>query len=542
VKVLLVSGLGPSFKDQHVLANSSFLEPRGAGAYDLSRLRIHSRGALVPLLRRRGSAYPVRPTAESQISVNANDKAEANPHLTTFTLRSILERARIDYDFYPIERIWEGGDGKLLGCYDVVLLSTTFIWDRRTLARAITWVGERWPDALVVLGGQYSNLKYNQILRSHPSVGLVVRGDAEVALPRLLKQVRGDMDLDSVPNLVWRDADSGRIKTTAIEYVDLDQEPSPTFGERPIAVVPYESMRGCPFSCRYCSFPAASPKWRYKSARKIAGDFRRYRDENGARYIKALDSTFTVPPIRLRELLPMLETVGVQWEAFSRANTLRDEQMVTRLLRAHCAALSIGFESMNDRTLKFMHKQVTAAANRRAFILLQDSGIDYKVQFIVGYPGESPELHQATRDFLVNEYQGRFSLNLFTLKDETMPVWQEAERFELVVDNMEDPDEGWSHVGMDLATAKLLQMNTLKDVRWGSDRAINRLWQHEYEIPMAPERSPDVNRRIEKLIDRLGMIASDFSEPHKVARRQADALLALRECGVAPESGECELV
>jgi anaerobic magnesium-protoporphyrin IX monomethyl ester cyclase len=535
LRVLLVSGLGPSYHDQYVLAGSSFLQPPGPRSYDLSRLRFQEGATSVPLLRRRGSNYPIRPTAESRVDLGAKDDEEVTPHLTTFTLRAILEQHGVDYDHYPMERIWDDADEWPPDRYDVVLLSTTFMWDRRSLAKAVTWIEERWPAAFVVLGGQYSNLKYRQILRSHPSVGLIVRGDAEVALPGLLAQIRGDRDFDSVPNLVWRDPDTGGIKTTRAEYIDLDQVPSPSFGSRHMAVVPYESMRGCPFSCRYCSFPAASPKWRHKSAKKIADDFRRYRDENGTKYVKALDSTFTVPPTRLRELLPLLEGVGVKWEAFSRANTVRDEQTVDQLVRAHCSSLNVGFESMDDRTLKFMHKQVTVSANRRAFSLLRNSGIDYKIQFMVGYPGESPELFQATRDFLAKEFEGRFGLHLFKLQDETMPVWQDAEKFNIVVGNVDDPDESWSHVGMDLETAKSLQMNALRDVRWDSDRAINRLWQHEYEIPMAPTRSIGVNWRLEKLIDRLGMAGADFTDQQEVTRRQDEALRELQEFGVVAD-------
>ncbi|MFJ9900628.1 hypothetical protein ACIQPR_45620 [Streptomyces sp. NPDC091280] len=52
----------------------------------------------------------------------------------------------------------------------MVLLSTTFIWDRGTMAQAITWVQERFLAAALVLGRHYSNLKFQQILDAHPFV------------------------------------------------------------------------------------------------------------------------------------------------------------------------------------------------------------------------------------------------------------------------------------------------------------------------------------------------------------------------------------
>ena len=63
-----------------------------------------------------------------------------------------------------------------------------------SLVRSVDWLAARWPDAVLVLGGQYSNLKYARILRNCPAVDYVVRGDGGLALPALLAALdrRGD--------------------------------------------------------------------------------------------------------------------------------------------------------------------------------------------------------------------------------------------------------------------------------------------------------------------------------------------------------------
>ncbi|MET7765812.1 radical SAM protein [Streptomyces sp. NPDC005393] len=141
---------------------------------------------------------------------------------------------------------------------------------------------------------------------------------------------------------MWRDEDNIRINPT--EYVDIEDFPSPTVpGNAP--TVPDESMRGCPFDCKFCSFPAASPKWRYKSAEKIRDDWIAYAERNGCDVISAMDSTFTIPPTRLRRLLEILPDSGVpRWEGFSRANTINSVQLVAGLEASHCFQLHIGFE------------------------------------------------------------------------------------------------------------------------------------------------------------------------------------------------------
>jgi anaerobic magnesium-protoporphyrin IX monomethyl ester cyclase len=536
MRVLLIAGLGPSIKNTDLLAGSSFATAGSGGThsvppvrrpYDLSRLRVRDDAGSYRLLR---PYDPLRPSSPRDGGV-VSARTREFPHLTTLTLQTILRRVPVEVCTYPAERVWADGDGEPTGPFDLILISTTFIWERRSLRRAIGWARDRYPSASLILGGQYSNIKYRQILAAHPEVSFIVRGDAEHALPGLLHALAGQKEVSDVPNLVWRDADTGNLRATPLGYADLDAEPSPS-PAGPAPVVPYESMRGCPFQCKFCSFPAASPQWRYKSAGKIRDDFARYRDENGTQFVKALDSTFTVPLRRLREVLPLLGDLGVRWEAYTRANALRDARTMEALSAGHCASLAIGFESMSDAVLGFMNKQVTASANRTAFRLLQDTEIDYRASFMVGYPGETPEHHEETRRFLAEEYRGRFSMYVFSLSDETMPVWQDAERFGLRVLDEDRPDDAWTHVGMDHATAHRLQRDTLREVRWRNDNAVLNLWQGAYEMPLAPTRSEADNLRIEKLIERLGMLCVDAWDETETAQRTVAVFRALRALGV----------
>lgn len=530
--------MGPQFPDNVLLAGSSFEamsappHARKPDVFDLSLLHTREGDLRVPLLRKRsdGGARASGVAVADDAEVQRRKAA----HLTTFTLQSILDAGGFDHVHTPTELIWTGEGEEPKGDFDVVLLSTTFIWDGATMAKAVRWVRDRFPKATLVLGGQYSNLKFHRIMSEHEFVRYVVRGDAEEALPALLHALRLNTDVTEIPNLVHRDAD-GRIRMTEVRYVDLEAIPSPS-PRGPASVVPYESMRGCPFSCKYCSYPAASPKWRYKSAEKIAGDWARYGRENGARYIKALDSTFTVPPTRLRQLLPMLEKTGVDWEGYTRANSIRDRDVVRQLEDARCRSVFIGFESMNDTTLKYMNKKVTAQANRTAFELLEHSSIRHFVSYIVGYPGETPELFEDTRRFLVDEYAGEFALYPFMLSDETMPVWQDAQRFGLEVLDPSGEARIWRHNGMDSDTAARLQLETLREVRWRNDRAIARVWQHDYESPLLPQRSAADNAVVEKLVDRLGMVSADFTDPAEAASRRDGVLTSLGSYGIEADA------
>lgn len=523
MKVLLLAGLGPTYKNSTYLSGSlldrdhgsryarEYLRETSLDGFELNELGFEHAGARYPLLRPRRASVP---------------------HLTTFTLTAILRQAGADFVHVSTDRVFGGEDREPVPHADVVLVSTSYIWNEQLLRRAVDWAHSRLPGAYLVLGGQYTNLKYARVMERYAAVDAIVRGDGERALPLLLKALEGKGRLEDVPNLVWRDPRSLLGATVnAFEYLDLDAAPSPMLtGEHP--VVPYESMRGCPFTCKFCSFPAASPKWRYKSARKIADDWARYAADNGSLFIKAMDSTFTVPPTRMRELMKILPSVQVEWEGYSRANVIKDEGFLEGLANAHCRFLSLGFESMSDTTLELMDKKVSRKQNLRAFSLLRASDVGYRCSFMTGYPGETPEDFALTRDFLVHEYEGHFMLSVFSVSDETMPVWQDRERLQIEVHDPEEPDYSWSHIGMDVHTARTLNHDTLDTVRRSNSNAVLMLWQADYQHWLLPHATTAANLAVEKAVERIGLAPRDVQAGRDAASYIADQLDILRTHGV----------
>jgi radical SAM superfamily enzyme YgiQ (UPF0313 family) len=436
-----------------------------------------------------------------------------------YRLRSILERSSVEYDLVDLEQVWAGTAAANQSKYDVVALSTTFICNFQTLMKAIAWILQRFSESILILGGQYSNLKFRQIVEAIPEVDYIVRGDAEEALPRLLEAIKTGTEVDGIPNLVWRAGSScGDICQSEVRYVDFNAYPSPVFNNDQV-IIPYESMRGCPYDCKFCSYPAASPVWRVKTAETISREWKEYVRNNNVKLIKAMDSTFTIPKDRFRKLLEYLPEVGVEWEAYARADAIENIETVRLLEAAHCKSLSIGFESMCDSTLQKMSKKVSAMQNRRAFELLNKSKIDCRFSFIVGYPGETPDDYELTHRFIVDEFRGRFLLSVFSMMDETMPVWDDAFLYRMEVTDESNPEYSWKHQGMSSDVALRLWETTANEARWKNDTGVLSLWQALYENPLIPELSVEMNLRIEKSVERLAFLPCDFTDPNLARER-----------------------
>ena len=520
LRVLLVSGAGPGFLNSSYLSGT-LLDRSGALSLDaqqhytidghalrLEDLRFRRKGRMRSVLRPRRNSIP---------------------HLTTFTLASILEKWEIDYEVLDVGRIRTDSAVLPDGDFDVVLLSTTYIWEQSDLRSCVEWVEENLPGCILVVGGQYSNLKYRNLMTRFPAIDFIVRGDGEEAMPSLLSAISGGTSIGNVPNLVRRE--KGEIVVHPMSVLDFDAHPSPRFDGR-LAIVPYESMRGCPFACKFCSYPFATPRWRYKSARTIAHDWSRYGEENGAGFVKSLDSTFTIPKSRMRKLFELLPHVGVPWEAYSRSNAFKDRGYMDALMASHCRGVSVGFESMSDSVLGYMDKRVRAADNRRAFKLLGEAGMEYRCSFMVGFPGETTRDYGETYRFLAEEFSGHFMLSVFSFSDETMPIWRDAKRHGLVIRDPENADYSWSHDGMDSVEARELNHGTLTDVRRKNDDAVLMIWQAEYEHWLLPYLSRVENLRVEKTIERIAFLGKDCSTVQESRRRLRTHLADLERFGV----------
>jgi anaerobic magnesium-protoporphyrin IX monomethyl ester cyclase len=516
MRILLISGFGPYYVNSHSY-NGTLLNSSVAPELQQTYTRIAGQPIKLSKLHYGGElGYPVLRPVRGKLH-----------HLTTSTLLSIIQTKDVECELFDLENIWSGKHEPIDTNFDVVILSTSYICDSATLDRALNWIIARFPAATFIVGGQFSNLKYADILQYYPGVDYVLRGDGEVSLPKLIDVLQGKGDLNNVPNLVARGSSKDQIVLNEMQYIDLNECPLPKFSGS-YSIVPYESVRGCVFGCKFCSFPLGSPKWRYKSAEKICSDWTTYAQDYGAKIIDCKDSTFTVPPKRFNRLLELLPKVGIGWYGYTRANVMKNPEVVEKLEATHCRSLTIGFESMSEATLKYINKGVTPSQNYRASKLLYDSGIALRSFFMVGFPGETPENYEKTHRFIVEEVEKRFALNVFLLVDEKMPIWNEAHIYEIEMYG----DNTWKHIGMDYQTGVQLREQTLLEARWKNENGVFFDWQYLYEDPLIPDLDARSNYRVEKLIERLAFLVKDVGENQLAVSRCHSILQELRDLGV----------
>ena len=524
-KVLLISGTGGAYTIRGKDLEKSLFDPRIRediikSHYTRDNVRIipenacfrDDNGEIVPVLRRNQSGYPP---------------------LVTRTLEDILEKAGISYQSIPCDTIWEDRAFDH-STYKFVCCSTTFMWSEKMIERAITWIRNNVEFEYLIVGGHYSSIKYEQMLNTYDDIDYIIVGDGEKALPMLIKHLdeTGNDNVDDIPNLAY--IRSGVLKRSPMHYVDMRTLPKVSYSGH-YDRLSYETVRGCAFGCKFCTWDAGIKCFRYKDADTILRDVEEYIKENGISRIEINDSTFFFPFSRIEPVIEGFTRMGVHWKAHCRADVPWTDSLVEKLGESNCDILQIGFESMTNRVLKNMNKGTTAEMNRFTNKMLSRTRIDTVASFIIGFPDESPEEFQNTWNYLLNEFQGHFYLFVFEMEDKSLSLWQERDKYGLeLYEDKEDCLHGganWKHNGMTSDEAFKIREKVLKSVRINNSNAIYKSWQSPYEWPFITNRDRESNIKIERLIDNLIYLVQDRRE-EEIDSAVDEIRTALQEYGI----------
>lgn len=386
------------------------------------------------------------------------DEGAGAGFLTTAALAGILDHARIPFALV--------GESQLEGERPVpglrrdpvaVGISTTHLFDAPSVAAMVAHVRRHLPGVPVVLGGAGSTL--NPWWFDVSGADYQVVGDGEHALPELLHRLRAGADPAGVPNVRWQR--DGRVHGAGMEhYTDLDTIPLP----RPDLVSPrrewpravfYESRRGCPYKCAFCSYPQQSPKSRHKTAERMVEEFA-FHAAHGVRFMACHDSSMLTPRPRMRRFAQMLaeRDLGLLWGCWGYPNEL-DLDLLQDMFRAGCRYVAVGVESADEAVLKSMLRPASTMALSEGLANVQRAGMILSIQLLVGFPGETEATIASTMDFLALNPPDFYSAQAFQVRDPMAPAVRDPERFGLSITRDDQGRTiGWRHAGMDSRRAE----------------------------------------------------------------------------------------
>ncbi|MCM2267195.1 MAG: B12-binding domain-containing radical SAM protein, partial [Elusimicrobiales bacterium] len=276
----------------------------------------------------------------------------------------------------------------------------------------------------------------------------------------LLDALAGKGTLAGVPGLWYRE--NGAVRSNPPEPGPLEDVPLPDFDGLPLEgyrqevfeaspFLPYQTSRGCPGNCAFCTFSRVhfGRALESKSPAKVVSELKEYSARYGSRYFSMCDECFNNIPEKAAAICDAIAAagLGLRWEAFVRFNTL-DEALLRKMKAAGCALIKVGIESGSDRVLAAMRKGLTAAQAQKAIELCRAAGIKVRAYFIIGYPGETDADVDATIAFIERNAAAIDSFSLYRFRVEyPSEIWAAPEKFGLEDLKMRHPHFQYGEAG-----------------------------------------------------------------------------------------------
>ena len=164
----------------------------------------------------------------------------------------------------------------------------------------------------------------------------------------------------------------------------------------------FESSRGCPWKCSFCSQEMYSWRYRTKPAVLFAEEVNRAVLQTGMKTAYFFDLEFTTSKKRTLEICGELIRLNVQkrliWACQTRADSI-NEEVITALKESGCKLIHFGVETANTEALKTTNKKTTLEKIERGIRLAKRAGLETACFFLFGLPGEVPDDFEKTIDF-----------------------------------------------------------------------------------------------------------------------------------------------
>lgn len=254
------------------------------------------------------------------------------------------------------------------------------------------------PGILTVVGGRHATEQPEKWLSDCPNIDILVRGDGE----GIIQEIAAGRPPGEIAGISFRH--NGKIvHNDARQCVAAENDLYPNRKLRRYAYSldfgglkgrrfdTIASSRGCPYSCKFCSFSmnpwGKKRAWSARSPESVVQEI----EETDAEIIGFLDDIFTHDPDRVAAICDLLIARGIKkrYAVNARIEIAKRPDVLRKMERAGFSLLMMGIESTQDRTLRAMGKGFNTAKIREYFSVLGKSPMLLLGYFILGNIGET---------------------------------------------------------------------------------------------------------------------------------------------------------
>jgi len=342
-----------------------------------------------------------------------------------------------------------------------IAITTTFYVSALPILEIIEFIKRYNPNAKIILGGPFVSTQVR--VQDHESlyhlfdstIGAdiyVNSSQGEATLVKIIEALKHDLPLDNIKNIYFRGQDGTGLKETFVEdennklaenMVNWD-----LFAGHIGEFAAVRTTVSCPFSCAFCGYPEHAGKFQLVPVDDVEKELIQINRLGKIELINFIDDTFNVPIERFKEILKILikNKFSFKWYSYLRCQYV-DGETVRMMKDSGCEGVFLGIESGNDQILKNMNKATNTDSYLRGIELLKEQEIVTFGNFIIGFPGETPETVENTVSFIKKSGLDFFRCQLWYFEPIT-PIWRKKEAYLLSGESFE-----WEHCTMNSKTA-----------------------------------------------------------------------------------------
>ena len=349
---------------------------------------------------------------DDEISIEDSDKTKTK----ALEFRPILDRDDDDLHFRKTTRSAIDDFRKALNNFkpDFIAVSCT----ETTFLRAIKMIdATRDLGIKNIFGGVFPTFAPELVL-SYPNVDMVCVGEGENAIIDLANSMSNNEPTFDITN-IWFKKENNTVHRNSISRpVDINETPTVTdielFGEerfyRPMGgkirrLLPVETHRGCPFTCSFCNSPGQNRLYgdgdfskglsffRKKDMELVRTEIENHIKKYNVEYIYFWADTFLAwTDKEFDQFIKMYSKIKLPFWCQTRIETIVEDKF-RKMKDVGLDRVTFGLEHGNEKFRAEMVKREYSNKDAiRKIKIVEDLGITFSVNNIIGFPDETREL------------------------------------------------------------------------------------------------------------------------------------------------------
>lgn len=275
----------------------------------------------------------------------------------------------------------------------------TNLMTKINVLESVQFIKKLLPQTQVVLGGP--DVRYNAENYLRQGADVIVMGEGEETMFELCS--RDTTSIENISGIAF--LKNGELfQTSEREKIkDLNELPVPNrkkidlklyldawrlhHGKNALSV---STMRGCPYTCKWCSRAVYGLSYRRRSPEKVVEELVELKKQYNPDSLWFVDDVFTISHKWLTAFRDELKknNIIIPYECITRADRM-NEDVVKMLKETGCFRVWIGSESGSQKVIDLMDRRVDVQQVREMIKLSKKEGLEAGTFIMLGYPGET---------------------------------------------------------------------------------------------------------------------------------------------------------